>query len=118
MKVFHGTGNYAVPDITTGGLRKRLHPHVSKPCACTSLDFDIAKLFAVRKSSSEDFIAGKITGVILEFEMKGRLGKDYLPVRDTHSLQEEREIAVFSPRCLRLIAVWKYDQEWERCLVI
>lgn len=114
MNVFHGTGHYALDSIMREGLIKRRHSHISKPCACTSLDFRVAQLFAVRKTPSEDFMAGKITGIVLEFEVNGRLGKDYQPVRDLRSLQEEQEIAVFSPRCLRLLAVWRHCQKWER----
>lgn len=114
VKVFHGTGHYALDGIVRQGLKKAKHAHVDKACACTSLDFRIAQLFAIRKTPSDDFIAGKISGVVLEFEVDGQLGRDYLPVRDSRSIQEEQEIAIFSPKCLRLIAVWRHDQQWAR----
>ncbi len=114
MIVFHGTGHYAFEAISQRGLLKRHHSHVPKPCACTSLDIEIAKLFAVRKSTAEDFMAGKLSGIVLEFELSGRVGRDYLPVCDYRSLQTENEIAVFSPRRLQLLAVWRHEQDWQR----
>jgi hypothetical protein len=117
IRVFHGTGYYALDAIIRQGLKTAKHGHVAKACACTSLDFDIAQLFAVRRTPSDDFIAGKISGVVLEFEVNGLLDRDYSPVRDSHSLQEEQEIAIFSPKCLRLVAVWRHDLKWARHLL-
>lgn len=114
IRVFHGTGHYALDGIIHQGLKKSKQAHVDKACACTSLEFNVAQLFAVRKTPSDDFIAGKISGVVLEVEVDGQLGIDYMPVRDSRSIQEEHEIAIFSPKRLKLIAVWRHDQQWVR----
>jgi len=58
--------------------------------------------------------AGKISGVVLEFHLRGQVGSDYEAVTDSRSLQEESEIAVYVPSRLQLIAVWKHDQKWIR----
>jgi hypothetical protein len=114
MIVFHGTSNYAFPSIAEKGLLLNKYRHVNRKCACTSLEFKSAEVFALRKSSSDEFIAGKITGVVLEFKLQGEIKKDYEPVKDQNSIQEEHEIAVFVSKCLKLMAVWIHDKKWIR----
>lgn len=113
MIVFHGTGHYVLPLVLKKGLAKYQYPHVPVPCACTSTDFNAASRFAIRKTSADDFRAGLISGVVLEFNLAGVEGKDYTPAKGS-SLQEEYEIAVLNIKRLTLVAVWKYDSKWVR----
>ena len=114
MVVFHGTSEHAVPLVSRDGLLVKKHNHVRRKCACTSLEFKVAEVFAIRRTPADDFIAGKISGVVLEFHLRGQIGSDYEAVIDSRSLQEESEIAVYVPSRLQLIAVWKHDQKWIR----
>lgn len=115
MIVFHGTAGINLASIKAEGLRARLHDHVQKKCACTSTDFEVAAVFAVRRTSSEDWLKTRsITGIVLEFELTGTDGTDYMSVRDSHSMQDESEIAIFRPKRLRLLAHWVYTATWVR----
>lgn len=112
MIVYHGTGDYSVESILNKGLHRKSYPHVSRLCACTSSDFRAAALFAMRKTSTDAFLAGKVTGVVVEFELSGTT-RDFRPVNN-NSLQEEHEIAVFNVKCLKPIAIWRHDGDWKR----
>ena len=115
MIVYHGTGDYALKDIQAKGLRRERYPHVLHPCASVTTNIEIAQLFATRRSSSEDFLAGRLSGIVIEFELQGREGRDYAKVRDARSLHEESEIAVYSTQMLRLLAVHRHkDGNWIR----
>jgi len=114
MIVFHGTSNYVLPMVQENGLLLYKYNHVKRKCACTSLELKAAQLFAIRRTSSDDFMAGKITGIVLEFEINGQAGRDYEEVKDRRSLQDEKEVAVYSPKCLSLIASWSHEKQWCR----
>jgi len=122
MKVYHGTGDYALnPSIgRLDGLLKgkpiRNPKHyLSKPHFSTTSSFNVACLFAVRKSSPDDFFKGKMTGVVIEYELAGIEGKDFKKTRDPCCIQEEHEVAVFEVNYLKPLAVWRNIQgEWQQ----
>ena len=114
MKVWHGTGDYALKGLLTGKPIRTPRNYVRKPCFSTTLSFDIAALFATRKTLGTDFIQGRITGVVVEYELGGTEGKDWKYAKDP-CLQNEKEVAVFSVGCLIPLAVWhNIKGDWER----
>ena len=115
MIVYHGTGGYNLPSIQSNGLEVRRRKYVRRKCACTTTDFAIAELFAIRHTPSDDFMNGLVSGVVLEYHLSGVTGRDHAPARDASALQEEAEIAVFNVRTLRLVAVWRnIKDKWTR----
>ncbi len=110
--VYHGTGPGCLDNIAVDGIirRKRRYtpkPHRRKKAACVTTDRSVAELFAIRRTPSDDFINGLVSGVILEFELHGDYGIDYVAAVDPTSLQYESEFLVFSERALILSAVWR-----------
>jgi len=118
MTVFHGTGFYALEGIKNNGLELRNRHYVKRKCACTTTDLQVAQLFAVRRSTTDEFLNGKISGIVLEFELEGVLGRHYEPAKDYHTGKEEHEIAVYDPKFLRLTAIHRWDQDWIRKEVV
>ena len=114
MKVYHGTGDYALKGLLTGKPIRTPRNYVRKPCFSTTLSFEIASLFAVRKSSPEDLKRGTFSGVVVEYELGGTEGQDWKHAKDP-CLQEEHEVAVFSVGCLIPLAVWRnIEGNWKR----
>jgi bacillopeptidase F (M6 metalloprotease family) len=114
MKVWHGTGDYALNGLLKNKPIKKARAYVSKPCFSTTLSFDIATLFAVRKTTATDFLKGVISGVVVEYELNGTEGKHFKRAVDP-CLQNEQEVAVFSVDCLVPIAVWHhFNGKWNR----
>ena len=107
--VYHGTSAAAVEPIRRAGLSAYRRGYVSRRCACTTTELRVGQLFATRRSSSDAYAAGRLDGVVLEFTLTGRPGADFAPARDPACMQEEREVAVFAPKCLALVAVWRHD---------
>jgi hypothetical protein len=118
LTVFHGTGDYNLKEIQEEGpiFRSRNY-HRRRKSFCTTSDFKVAARFALRRTSADDFLCGKITGIVLEFEVSGVETKDYESVRDPSSLQDEHEIAVYNPKGLKLVAVWRNSDTWNRYLI-
>jgi hypothetical protein len=115
MIVYHGTGDYALDPIRQKGLVCRRRRYTQRPAACTTTSLHIAKMFAIRKTSCQDYHEGRITGVVMEFELSGSEGRDYAPAVDPTCMHDEKEIAVFNVSRLRLVAVWRCNQsEWHR----
>ena len=115
MLVFHGTGGYALSGFVAEGPRKQRRNYLRKTAFSTTTVFDVAALFAFRKTPSDDFLQGIESGIVLEYELRGVDGRDFESVRDPHCLQEEHEIAVYNVRKLTLLAVWRRNNgEWER----
>jgi hypothetical protein len=115
LTVFHGTGAYNLGNIVSEGPKVRSRVYVPRPSFCTTTDFQVAMTFAFRKTSSEDYLKGLITGVVLEYELTGIEGKDYLPVADPRCMLDEKEVAVCNTKTLNLKAVWRYEEEqWQR----
>jgi hypothetical protein len=114
MIVYHGTGSYSLDGIMTSGLDLHHRNYVKRKCACTTTDIAIAQLFATRKTSGDDFLAGRITGVVLEFNLRGSERIDFEHAKDC-ALQDEREIVIYTPSSLILVAVHQYDNGiWRR----
>jgi hypothetical protein len=109
MTVYHGTSAAALTPIREGGLDKRRRNYTKKPCACTTTDLKVAQTFAARKTGSDDWLAGRLTGVVLEFTLSGVVVRDYEPARDPSCMQNEAEIAVYNPKKLSLVALWRHD---------
>jgi len=117
MKVWHGTGDYALKGLLASRPITKSRHYVCKPCFSTTLSFKIAALFAVRKTSAADFIKGVISGVVVEYELNGNEGKDFKRAVDP-CLQDEQEVAVFSVNQLVPLAVWRnIAGKWSRTLV-
>ncbi len=113
--VFHGTGWYAESNIRlVGPEMKHRSYHQKRKSFSTSTDFAVAELFAIRRTSQNAYLQGGIDGVVLEFSLSGTVGKDFDPVRDPSCTQDEKEIAVYNRKRLRLVAVWRYDGDWKR----
>ncbi len=113
--VYHGTSAGAVEPIRRKGLATYRRGYTRRRCACTTTELRVGQLFATRRSSSDGWAAGRLDGVVLEFVLDGRDGVDFTPARDPSCMQEEREVAVFDPTCLSLVAVWRHDgQNWQR----
>lgn len=55
MIVYHGTGGYNLDSIRRTGLETRSRAYVRRKCACTTTDFKIAELFAIRHTPADDF---------------------------------------------------------------
>jgi hypothetical protein len=115
LTVYHGTGHYSLNEILLEGpIFRRRQYHRPKKSFCTTTEFSVAERFAVRHTPADDFLSGKISGLVLEFEVCGKEGVDFEPVRDFSSMQEESEIAVYNRRKLKLVAIWRHQKEWIR----
>jgi hypothetical protein len=108
MKVYHGTGDYALNGLLSSNPIKRARDYIDKSCFCTTLSFSIACLFAVRKSSLKALSIGRVNGVVIEYELSGKEGRDWQMAKDP-CLQDEQEVAVFSVTLLKPLAVWQYN---------
>lgn len=117
MIVFHGTGDYCLEGLLTSEPIRRKRVYVRRACFCTTTDFQIAELFAIRRTSIEAFLAGRISGVVLEYDLSGIAGRDYDSARDVRALQEEKEVAVYNTKKLCVVAVWQYDGDWRRLTI-
>lgn len=116
MLVYHGTMNCALESIQSKGVwLKRRNYHRNRLSFSTTTDFNIGTLFAARRSSADSFLKGVIDGIVLEFELNEQCWKDFEPVKDNGVLQDEKEIAVYNGRILKLLAVWRHQSDtWER----
>ena len=113
--VYHGTGLCSVMPILMGDMRLKPRVYLKKPSFSTTTDLNVATLFASRKTPAIDFMAGKITGVVIEFELLGTPKKDYIPTRDPMCFLEEQEIAIFRTECLTPVATWTHQgNRWIR----
>lgn len=116
MKVFHGTAQYNLTVFLTGPPKTQFYSHIppnGRYAFCTSLSFEEAALFALRKTPVSDL---RKIGIVLEFDLnKAKEKKDYLQVKKTHAIRDEQEIAVFNTKKLKLIAFWEFKQgKWKR----
>lgn len=118
MIVFHGTGQDRLTGLLESG--PRISPRLylkGKRAFSTTKDFEIATLFALRRSPQEALKDERFVGVVLEYEVArtSKSGKDWTPAKDSGILQDEAEIAVFKPSVLTLQAVWRLlDGKWNR----
>ncbi len=114
MIVYHGTADYVLPLIQQTAHIVRRRTYVKRKSFCTTTERSVAELFAIRKTGTEAFLAGRITGVVLEYELCGSEPHDWQRVRDPRCMVEEHEVAVYNVRRLVLAAVWRYDKDWHR----
>jgi hypothetical protein len=113
--VFHGTADYVLALIEKTAPLKRRRCYVPRESFCTTTERKVAELFAIRKTGCDDFKAGKITGIVLEFELVGEQPRHWDYVRDPRCMLEEHEVAVYDVRKLTLLAVWRLvNGEWHR----
>jgi hypothetical protein len=117
MTLFHGTGSYAL----AGFLKElpQMWPRAyvrGRKAFSTTTDFGVASMFAIRRSSIEE-MRSNTAGVVLEFELAQSAvrRRDFIETVDVKSMQDEKEIAIFNVRKLRLFAVWEMvDGKWNR----
>lgn len=120
MIVFHGTSACCYDSIIKNGLRKILRSYLRgrnrlRHGACVTTNITVAQTFALRHTPIDDFLCGEITGIIVEYELSGIDGRDYVAARDYRPAQDEAEVVVFETTMLRLTAVWRYhDAQWVR----
>jgi len=111
MVLFHGTAAYNEPKILRHPCTLKYHHGLPRKCLCTSLSFDEAALFALRKTPISDM--SKV-GIIIEFEAD-LADSDFTPVASHGLLRDEKEIAVFNTKKLIPKAVWRLeDDKWVR----
>ena len=114
MIVYHGTGDYNLEGLLTTLPMRRTRSYVRRKCFCTTTNFNIATLFAIRQTTFEALRSGLVSGIVLEYDLGGVADKDYAQARDPSALQIEREIAVFNVSRLQLRAVWRMRDKWRR----
>lgn len=119
MNVYHGTGSYNLERLAS--TRPECTPRHylgGRRAFSTTTDFEIAKLFALRRSSP-GILRGdeSACGVVIEYRLAkdARKGKDWMPARCPGVLQDEEEIAILNPEVLKFVAVWSLeDGIWVR----
>ena len=117
MTVYHGTGACSVQAILDGKAFLSPRHYLRRRSFSTTTSFDVASIFAVRKTPAVDFRRGEITGAVIEFELSGAEGKDFAPARDPSCMQEEQEIAVFNIKALKPVATYRHVRgRWTRTL--
>lgn len=119
MIVFHGTGRYNLESFLEASPKTYSRDYLrGREAFSTSRDFEVAALFALRRSPPSVLRGDeREMGIVLEYELDGssREGKDWVPAVCPGVLQDEQEIAVLNPKVLKLLAVWYLEQgEWAR----
>ena len=108
MIVYHGTGTHNEPGFRTSRPRVARRSYLksrSKDAFCTSGTLAEAEKFAVRKTTGDELAQGKTGGLVLEFELNGIEGRDWVHAVDSHTMHEEDEIAVLNVRSLKIVAI-------------
>jgi hypothetical protein len=81
----------------------------------TTTNFEIAALFALRRSPAAALHDERELGGILEYEFVGIEGRDWVRAKDPGVLQDEAEIAILKPKVLQLLAVYRMENDiWVR----
>jgi hypothetical protein len=117
MILYHGTADYNLPAFASHEIRKYPRAYIKgfKSAFCTSLQFDEAKYFALRKTPMNDLSR---TGVVLEFDGGNLIeNKDFVFSVDSRAMRDEREASILNTKKLKLVACWKLNhknQKWER----
>jgi len=119
MIVYHGTACWSLEGLLSSLPRVYPQSHLNwKHAFCTTTDFKIAALFALRRSPPSVLKGDESElGVVVEYEVAptSRKGKDWSPAVCRGVLQDEKEIAIFKPKILEILAVWKCENgEWVR----
>jgi hypothetical protein len=119
MIVYHGTGCDRLPSLLGSGPQIIARPYLNgRRAFSTTEDFEIAALFALRKSPPS-ILSGdeREAGVVLEYRISetAKRGRDWTPAKESGVLQDEREIAVFKISILELQAVHRLENSvWVR----
>lgn len=118
MIVYHGTGRCHLDGLLTSAPKKSPRPQLNwRRSFSTTKDFNIAALFAMRRSPPAALRDERELGVILEYEIawNSREGKDWIETQERGVLQDEQEIAVFKVSILELQAVYQMENSiWVR----
>lgn len=119
MIVYHGTGRCSLDGLLSSPPQTAPRTHLrGKRAFCTTTDFEIAALFALRKSPPSVLRGDESEmGVVIEYEIAStsRKGKDWLEAACAGVLQDEQEIAVFKISILELQAVYRLENSiWVR----
>ena len=119
MIVYHGTARWNLDGLLSSAPRTYPQNHLNgKRAFCTTTDFEIAPLFALRKSPPSVLRGDESEmGVVIEYEFLSILGRGrkWMPAVCHGVLQDEKEIAIFSPKILEIKAVWKSENgKWVR----
>lgn len=122
MIVYHGTGDYSLESLVREGPKLYPRPYLGgKKAFSTTTDFEIAALFALRRSPPS-ILKGdeRGAGVVIEYEIQeARKGKGWRPVVCPGVLQDEKEIAILKADELDIVAVWYLEGgEWVRRLAV
>lgn len=105
VTVYHGTGSYCLPGFMSSEPRLSYRSYLKgrkKMAFCASVEFKEAARFAVRRTTQEEFANGGC-GIVIEFELFGIEGQDFVESQDSHSLFEKQEISVLNPSSLRML---------------
>ena len=119
MIVYHGTARWNLEKLLSSLPRVSPQSHLNlKKAFCTTTDFKIAALFALRRSPPSVLTGDESElGVVIEYEvaLTSREGKDWARAICHGVLQDEKEIAIFKPKILEILAVWICENgEWIR----
>jgi hypothetical protein len=118
MIVYHGTGLCHLDGLLSSAPQKSPRPYLKwRRAFSTTTDFEIAALFALRRSPPAALHDEKEFGVVLEYEIAwvSHKGKDWVRAKDPGVLQDEQEIAVFKISILELQAVHRLENSvWAR----
>jgi hypothetical protein len=116
MIVYHGTSPYALQALLTSTPERAPRAYLKgKRAFATTTDFEIAALFALRRSPMEALRDERELGGVLEYEFLGIEGRDWVHAEDPGVLQDECEIAILRSNVLQLLAVYRMENEvWVR----
>jgi hypothetical protein len=110
MIVYHGTSPYALQALLTSVPERAPRSHLKgKRAFCTTTDFEISALFALRRSPMEALRDEREMGGVLEYEFVGIEGRDWVRAEAPGVLQDECEIAILRPAVLQLLAVHRME---------
>lgn len=109
MKVYHGTAAYNLESFQQG---VELSPrHHGRDAFCVSDNFQVAALFALRKTPAIDLSK---TGIVIEFNAHLLAGA-WDRYKSHGVLQEEHEIRIYDESQLEFVAYHRYNSgAWDR----
>lgn len=122
MRVYHGAANYSLPALQACDLELRPRQYLGgRRAFCTTTDFDIAVLFALRRSPPS-LLRGDESeaGVVVAYTISvGAIeGKDWVHAVCGGVLQDEKEIAILNPKVLRFLSTFRLNRSnWIQSLV-
>ncbi len=111
-RLFHGTASYELESFIKEGALIRFRKSGYKPAFCTSVSFNEAAFFALRKTPISDLSK---TGIVLEFDATRLRPDEYEFYKSPGVLRDEHEVRVYEPSILRLRGYYEYDNgTWVR----